>query len=70
MQDRYPRTLREAVDALILRMTEEEKELIRGLDRQDLTEFHLSAGLDIRNKFGLWNDNYELLISCRWVHPR
>ena len=69
MEDKYPRTLHGAVDALISQMTEEEKELIRGLDKEDLIGFHVSAGPDIRNKFGLWKDNYELLISCGWVHP-
>ena len=69
MQDEYPRTLHEAIGVLISHMTEEEKEIIRGLDREDLVELYFSAGLDIRNKFGLWNDNYELLISCGWIHP-
>lgn len=69
MRDKYPRTLQEAVDALISKMTEEDKEYIRGLAREDLVELHSGPGLDVRNKFGLWKGNYELLISCGWVHP-
>ena len=66
---KYPRTVREAVDALISSMTEAEKELIRGLTGEELADFHHTLGANIRNSFGLWEDNYELLISCGVVHP-
>jgi len=50
-------------------MTDKEKELIRSLTEEELTNFHFGWGADIRNKFRLWDDNYELLISCGELEP-
>jgi hypothetical protein len=66
---KYPRTVREAVDALALSITAQEKELIRGLTGEELVDLHHTLAVNIRNRFGLWEGNYELLISCGVVHP-
>lgn len=69
MQAQYPKTVQEAVRTLLSDMTEEEKNLIRNSTEDELVHFHPSLGKYIRNRFELWGDNYELLISCGVVHP-
>ncbi|MFH1087273.1 MAG: DUF6794 domain-containing protein [Chloroflexota bacterium] len=65
----YPRTVREAVRALLGWMTKDERNVMRGLSREELASLHHTLGMSIRNDFGLWGDNYELLISSGMVHP-
>lgn len=69
MQDEYPKTVQEAVRTLLSDMTEEQKDLLCNSTEEELVDFHHTLGTNIRNRFGLWEDNYELLISCGVVHP-
>ena len=57
----YPTTLPQAVDRLLVELTDEQKEEIRSTPPQDLGRFHHSVGQYIRNEFGLWAGNDELL---------
>ncbi len=61
----WPKTVEEAANQPISSMSEEDKETLRNTPREDLTLFHHGSGTDIRNKFGLWANNRELLKSCR-----
>lgn len=45
-------------------MSEEDKETLKNTPEEDLTLFHHGLGTDIRNEFGLWANNRELLKSC------
>lgn len=69
MEKESPKTLEEAVKVILSTMTDIEKELIRRSTEEELINFHFGLGADVRNKFGLWDDNYELLISCGELEP-
>lgn len=69
MERAHPKTIEEAVKVILSTMTDTEKELIRSSTEEKLTDFHLGLGTEIRNKLGLWDYNYELLISCGELEP-
>ena len=59
--NRWPKTIDEAVDLIIVHMSEEEKEELRGMSKEGLLTLHHELGMCIRNSFGLWEGNTELL---------
>ena len=61
---KWPKTIEEAVDKLISVISEEDKCTIKATKKEDLISFHFSLGMYIRNEFGLWGDNKELLRDC------
>ena len=69
----WPRTVEEAVDRLLSLMSEEDKQSLKNTPEKDLIMFHFGLGEHIRNEFGLWQGNTELLKSCEkesnFVHP-
>jgi hypothetical protein len=65
-----PKTIEEAVDTVLGRMSDADKEKLRQMRRQDLWSLHFNAGLDIRNMLGLNSDNKELLLDCAKVVHR
>lgn len=68
--DRWPRTVVEAVDTIISAMPLEDKIRVKNTPRHLLTfVFHHGWGTGIRNDFGLWRGNLELLESCRRFDP-
>ena len=82
--EKWPRTVEEAVEQLMSSISEEDKERLRNMPEEDLIVLHMDLGLAIRNTFGLWQGNKELLKSCglwsipdsayddflpMWVHP-
>jgi len=69
MKEQYPKTLEEAVKIHLLTMTAEEKEMVRNTPEDDLIILHFSWGLNIRNEFGLWEGNDELIKSCGELKP-
>ena len=64
---KYPKTLEEAVDKTLSLLSNDEKEIIR--KAEDVIEFHFGLGMMIRNEFGLWAGNEELLRACKALHP-
>lgn len=68
---KWPRTLPDAVNRAILSLSKEDKEIVRDTPFGDLILFHLNWGMDIRNDFGLWLGNKELLRACgsEKMHP-
>lgn len=62
---KWPRTVAEAVNRLIQEMSEEDRETLKNTPEKDLIMYHFSLGMWIRNEFGLWQGNDELLKSCR-----
>ena len=60
----YPSSVSEAVDRLLAELTDDLKEEIRSTPPHELWRYHHSLGLHIRNEFGLWWGNDELLTSC------
>ena len=69
--DKWPTTVKETVDDIILKMSDESKELIRTTKKEDLIRFHHGWGMGIRNYYGLWRGNTQLIWSAcaKQCHP-
>ena len=59
-----PRTIDEAVDAIISELPLRNKTAIANLKDEELIYLRSTLGGYIRDKFGLWHENNELLKSC------
>ena len=57
----HPKKINEAVNRLLVILTDTEKEQIKTLPEDDLVLLHFNLGTDIRNAFGLNDDNTALL---------
>lgn len=70
-QTKYPKTLEEAVDQFISSMSEGDMEKLINMPEEDLINLHLGWGDGIRNSFGLWAGDEELLKACgsESLHP-
>lgn len=68
---RFPKTLDEAVKYLIATLDQDVKDIYKRTQRHNLVNYHFSLGMYIRNQFGLWAGNYDLLKSCgsEDMHP-
>ena len=62
--EKWPTTVESTVKDILSTMSEKDKELIRKTKRQDLIMFHHGWGTGIRNYYGLWRGNKELIISA------
>ena len=61
----WPKTVKEAVRRLVEEMPADERDFVRGMpSEEDLSELHFGLGLGIRNGFGLWGRNRDLLADC------
>ncbi len=67
--DEWPRTLDAAVQLLVSRMSEEDKERVKSTAEGDLIMFHFGWDTGIRNDFGRWAGNSELLEACGCWEP-
>lgn len=69
----WPHSIHEAVELLLVGLTEESKEIITNIpDEFSLVSIcHDNLGRYIRNQFGLWNGNNDILTTCgcKNVHP-
>ena len=63
-EEQWPKTLDEAVDQLLSSLSDEDKEEFRNTPKPELIMFHHGLGTAIRNMFGLWRGNQDLLKSC------
>ncbi len=61
------KTVREAVDLLVSILPLKDRTIIASMDENDLIDLHFSLGSYIRNEFGLWFGNRQLLDDCRTV---
>ena len=70
-KETWPRTLEEAVDSIISTMPKKDAPLIMKTPRNDLVKYHHGWGTGIRNAFGLWKGNPELMQSAcgKECHP-
>lgn len=64
-----PKTVEEAVDLLFTLISDETKQQIKNTTEENLPDLHFGLGAGIRNEFGLWKDNKELLKACGKEHP-
>jgi hypothetical protein len=59
-----PKSVEEAVGVLKKILSQEDQAEIASMCEDDLIEMHFGLGMWIRNAFGLWGGNKELLASC------
>jgi len=67
--DNPPKTVKEAVEMLIVIWPPEELKKLASLSEADLSLCHFGIGLWIRNNFGLWAKNKALLEDAGEEHP-
>ena len=61
---RWPKTVGEAADMVIVHLSIHGQDIIRSIPREALVQLHLGLGTYIRNRFGLNEGNRDLLASC------
>ncbi len=60
----WPRTVEDAVDELLYLLPREQQDELQQTTYHQLARFHHGLGTWIRNTFGLWGGNQELLAAC------
>jgi hypothetical protein len=65
-----PKTVDEAVKRLISEMSLKDKTVIANMAEIELSVLHTTLGEYIRNEYGLWKDNKDLLTSCCFIAKR
>jgi hypothetical protein len=65
-----PKTVDESVKRLISELSLKDKTTIANMAEIELSVLHNSIGEYIRNEFGLWTGNKELMTSCRFFAKR
>ena len=74
-RDELPKTVEEAVKTIIAEFPLKDRVELASMKEEDLIKLHFSLGMSIRNRFGLWAGNEELLKSCaslagvKSIHP-
>lgn len=63
----YPRTVQDAVDRLVVELPMKQKTSIAKMHEGDLHFLHPNLGKYIRNNYGLWIKNGELMKDCRYL---
>jgi hypothetical protein len=53
----------------IAELDDPDKAHVRDTKKEDLISFHHGWGTEIRNNFGLWRGNTNLLADCRAEEP-
>ena len=59
-----PKSIQEAVEVLLTELSEKDRQIIKMMAEEQLSSLHFSLGNHVRNGFGLWGDNEELLKAC------
>jgi hypothetical protein len=60
----WPKTLDDAVEKTLSILDEYQKKEIAALKESDICQLHMTLGQFVRNSFGLFGGNIELLESC------
>lgn len=68
-ESEWPRIVEAAVDRMLSAMTAKQRELMQETAHANLIRFHDNLGRWIRNQFGLWRGNKELMGACGFLHP-
>ena len=63
--DKIPKTVVQAVDFLLKNVPAKKLSQIKEVKENMLITFHHNLGTSIRNEFGLWAGNKELLADCK-----
>lgn len=62
--NRPPKTVEGAIDRLIKGLSLKDKATIANMEEFELSTLHFNLGAYVRNHFGLWSGNDELMTSC------
>ena len=65
----WPKTVNEAVTNILATMSDEDKIRVGDTPKNELILFHHGWGTGIRNDFGLWRGNTNLMADCHAGHP-
>ena len=65
-----PKTVEQAVERLISEISLKDKTTIANIAEVELSVLHTSIGEYIRNEFGLWSGNEDLMTSCCFIVKR
>jgi hypothetical protein len=65
-----PKTVKEAVDRLIDELSLKDRTTIGNLTEEELSVLHINLGEYIRNEFGFWPGNEDLMTSCCFIAKR
>jgi hypothetical protein len=65
----WPRTLDRAVSKLKSQFDQNQLLEVRQMSQDDFLSRYLGSGVWIRNYFGLWRGNFELLLDCDESNP-
>jgi hypothetical protein len=65
----WPKTLNEAVKICLLTLTPQEKKALKNNSEENLILFHFDLAMNIRNEFGMWAGNDDLIRSCVEFEP-
>jgi hypothetical protein len=65
-----PTTVDQAVERLISELSLKDKTTIANMAEIELSVLHTTIGEYIRNEFGLWTENNDLMISCCFFAKR
>ena len=68
MKDALPRTVQEAAVTLVERLDTESRRRFAQMPETELITLHHGIGRRIRNEFGLWEGNEELLKATGKTH--
>jgi hypothetical protein len=60
----WPTTVQQTVQDILAHMSPDEQGEIRNIKREDLIRYHFNWGTGVRNRYGLWRGNAELIISA------
>ena len=63
-KSQWPETKSSAVDWIIASLDEKEKHIIRETKKADLSSYHFSLGIYIRNQLGMHSGNDALMQDC------
>jgi hypothetical protein len=67
--NQWPRTLEEAIKICLLTMTTSEKKALKNTPSGNLIMAHFGWAVNLRNEFGMWQGNRELIESCGATDP-
>src|SRR5262249_48964726 len=60
----WPKPLKRAGDRLLKTLDRQSVQRLRDMNEEDLALLHFDLGMGIRNSFGLWTGNKQLLRDC------
>jgi hypothetical protein len=69
IEEPWPKTVQEAVNRILSELPDVDKEAIRHASKWRMMGYHHGLGSWVRNTFGLWQGNDELLRACGGCDP-